>query len=157
MGKRNASMFQFDSKPYITESPYFWKRGTDWYHSAKNLQGDPVYPDGTYTFVASQNLNRMQESYASLPAADKDGLLTKTATITLEKEAFVPSVTEPVTTIATALPTIETTIPAETPGTTATTPAAMPIPKKTTYASLPAGIGIFGLVIAGLFVIRRRA
>jgi len=148
----------FESKPYISESPYYWNNGIYWDHKAKNVQGDPVYPDGTYTFVVSQNLNHMQESYASASVAERNGKTTKTVLVAFEKEPFVATVTEvtkPVTTAETLSPAIPTLTSA--PGQVATLPTATPIPKKTTYSPLPEWIGIIGLVIAGIFIIRKKA
>jgi len=144
----------FDGKPFIDASPYYGKNGNMWDHRARNLQGDIIYPDGTYTFVVSQNLNRMMDDNTTL----RDGTVTRTATVTIEKEPFVATVTEaakPVTTAETLTTPVQTrTSP---PQVTATTlPTSEPVAKKTTYSPLPAWVGIGAFVLAGLFLIRKR-
>jgi hypothetical protein len=157
IGKANAIILPFDSKPYITEPSYTWSSGADWDHRAKNLQGDTVYPDGTYSFVVTQNLNQMQDSYPG----GLDGVTTKTALVALQKDVFVPSVTEQVATVATqstAIPTLSATVSAPAPsGQVTSLPTSTPVPRKTTYQPLPAWLGIAGLLIACIFIIRKRA
>jgi len=159
IGKAKTVIVPFDSKPFITESLYYGKNGADWDHKARNLQSDLVYPDGTYTFVVSQDLNHMQASYASLPASVQDGRSTSSAFVTIEKEPFVATVTEPAKPVAT-VETLSTAVPAETPPSTqpaTTLPTSVPVQKKTTYSPLPAWASIGAFIIAGLFLIRKRA
>jgi len=158
MGKPNTQIIAFNNKPYVTESPYYWRDGAEWDHRARDLQGTTLYPDGTYSFVLNQNLNHMQDSYAS-SVADKEGKTTKTALVAFEKEAFVATVTEPATAVQTPTTSVATQIPTALPSEPAISPVATssPVPKKTTYSPLPEWIGIAGLVIAGIFLIRKNA
>ena len=151
-GKTDTVILPFESTPYISSSPYLWKNGNAWDHAARNIQGDPVYPVGTYTFTVTQNLNRMQESY---PAAD--GITISSAMVTfLAAEPLTVSTTS--VTVATTLP--EVTISSAATPVTATSPViptTSPIPKKTTYAPLPGWIGIVGVIIAGFFISQKWA
>jgi len=158
MGKPGTQILSFDSKPYVTESPYYWKDGGEWDHKARDLQGDTVYPDGTYSFVVSQNLNHMQDNYAAALAADRQGITEKTAIVAFEKEPFVATVTESVTTPAATTPVPSSTQAFTQQPTEQTTPppTTIPVAKKTTYSPVPEWLGIAGLVIAGIFIVRKR-
>jgi len=150
-GKADTVILPFDSNPYVSSSPYLWKNGNAWDHAARNIQGDPVYPPGTYTFTLTQNLNRMQESY---PAAE--GKTTSSATVTFLAPESLAVSTISVTAVATSS---EVTIsPAVTPVTTTSPviPTSSPVPKKTTYAPLPGWIALFGVGITGFLVLVRR-
>jgi len=58
-GGAKTLILPFDTNPYVSSTPYLWRNGNTWDHAARNLQGDPLYPAGTYTFTLNQNLNRM--------------------------------------------------------------------------------------------------
>ncbi|PKL70402.1 MAG: hypothetical protein CVV30_03325 [Methanomicrobiales archaeon HGW-Methanomicrobiales-1] len=150
-GKADTVILPFESTPYISSTPYLWKNGNAWDHAARNIQGDPVYPPGTYTFTITQNLNRMQESY---PAAE--GKTTSSATVTfLAAEPLVV----PTTSVTVAATVPEATISPAATLVTATSPAiptSSPVPKKTTYAPLPGWIALLGVGIAGFVVMVRR-
>ena len=92
----------------------------------------------------------MQESYAAGP----EGKTTSSASVTfLAPEPLVVTTTS--VTVATTVPKVTISPPATTVTATAiqTSPT---VAKKTTYAPLPGWIGIVGLVIAGIFIIRKR-
>ncbi|WP_321508623.1 DUF3821 domain-containing protein [uncultured Methanoregula sp.] len=158
MGKPGTQILSFDSKPYFTDSPYYWRDGGEWDHNARDLQGTTVYPDGTYSFVVSQNLNHMQDDYVTRSAAEREGKTTKTALVAFEKQPFVATVTEPPVTTAVTLSTqVSTQQPTESGTSLPTLPTSTPVPKKTTYSPIPEWLGIAGLVIAGIFIIRKQA
>jgi len=144
-----------DTTPYITSSPYtwnFWKSGGKWDRQARNIQGDLVYPVGTYRFTVSQNLNRMQDTYKSEGITDTEGILSSTAEITFFQPSMVitpsPQIT-PAETLTVTLAPEET----GTPGmTTQVTTAPTPVPAPTTYTPLPAWIAVAGFGVAAAFV-----
>ncbi len=153
-GNSQTVILPFDNQPFITESPFYWRNGKDWNRSARNAKGEPLYPAGTYTFTISQNLNHMQETYKSSGITDLEGKITQTKTITFGKET-TPLAT-PVNTlpVLTTLPVIATS--SSTTVSITTVPTSSPIAKKTTYTPLPEWITLLGIVMAGLFIIRKR-
>jgi hypothetical protein len=155
-GSAHMEILVFDSKPFVTSSPYFWKNGNVWDHAARNIQGDMIYPPGTYTFTVNQNLNHMQESYVAGGSAGPEGKTTSSATVT-----FLPS--EPIvvpTTLVTAASTLpEVTVSAPATPVTATVtavPTSAPVATKTTYTPLPGWIALLGVGIAGFLAVARR-
>jgi len=153
-GNPRTQILPFDKHPFITESPFYWKNGKDWNRSARNANGELLYPAGTYTFTISQNLNHLQETYRSSGITDLEGKITQTKAITFIKE------TTPLVTMVNTQPVL-TTIPVITPisSTTAsmtTVPTSSPIATTTTYSPLPDWIALLGIVMAGLFIIRKR-
>ncbi|MDO9324930.1 MAG: DUF3821 domain-containing protein [Methanoregula sp.] len=155
-GGANTLILPFDTNPYVSSSPYLWKNGNTWDHAARNIQGDPVYPPGTYTFTLSQNLNHMQESFASGSGTGLAGKTISIATVTFPAaDPFVVPTT--VVTVAPALPEVTPSAPATpAPATSTAMPTATPVAKKTTYAPLPAWIALLGVGICGFFIIVRR-
>jgi hypothetical protein len=153
-GNSQTVILPFDNQPFITESPFYWRNGKDWNRSARNAKGEPLYPAGTYTFTISQNLNHIQETYKSSGITDLEGKITQTKTITFVKEAT--SLATPVNTlpVLTTLPVIATGSSTTVPVTPV--PTSSPIAKKTTYTPLPEWITLLGIVMAGLFIIRKR-
>jgi hypothetical protein len=154
-GNLKTQILPFDKQPFITESPFYWKNGKDWNRSARNANGEPLYPAGTYIFTISQNLNHLQETYRSSGITELEGKITQTKTITFVKE------TTPLATPVNTQPVL-TTIPVISPisSTTASItalPTSSPIAKKTTYTPLPEWITLLGIVTGGLFIIRKRA
>ena len=156
VGNPTTHLIPFDSNPMIYSSPYFWQNGPAWDHTAKSPDGSSVYPPGTYTFVASQNLNGMSSSYDQL--ASLGTVTSGPRTITFVATALptptatvLPSLSSPSGTVtATATPSATQTMQV----TTQTTSTV--IPTKTTFTPLPDGIAILGLCIAGLTVALRR-
>ena len=153
-GAAKTQILPFDTNPYITSSPYFWKNGYLWDHAARNIQGDIIYPPGTYSFTLTQNLNNMQESFASNEGNESEGKTRSSATITfLAPEPLV--VTTSASTVSTTLP--EVTI--STPATTVTATAiqtSLTVAKKTTYTPLSGWIVLLGVGIAGFLAVVRR-
>jgi hypothetical protein len=150
-GNAQTPILFFDKRPFIDKSPYFWKDGEDWNRSARNAYGELLYPAGTYTFLISQNLNHMKESYTNSGTLDPEGKITQKNTIT-----FVAD-TKPLATLPITQPLL-TTIPDTTslPPMTATPVfTSAPIAKKTTYTPLPGWVALFGVVMAGFFILRR--
>jgi hypothetical protein len=153
-GNSKTVILPFDKQPFITESPYYWKNGKDWNRSARNAKGEPLYQTGTYTFTISQNLNQMQETYESSGITDIEGKITQTKSITFEKGTPLPATpvnTQAVLTTPTVLEAGSSTTAPIT-----TVPTSSPIAKKTTYTPLPEWITLLGIVMAGLFFIRKR-
>lgn len=147
-----------ESQPYITSSPHtwnFWKAGGSWNRQARNIQGDLVYPPGTYQFTVTQNLNKMQDAYRAAGITDTEGKLTSTAGITFVQPAIaVPETTLPVAEVTTAPgPTLTADIPATAPAT------AEPVPEETTkavYQPLPAWIVLAALGAAGAVAVLKK-
>ena len=149
-GNPKTQIFPFDKQPFITESPFYWKNGKDWNRGARNAQGEPIYPAGTYTFTISQNLNHLQEIYRSSGITDLEGKITQTKTITFVKETTplaTPVTTQPELTIIPVITSLSSTTALIT-----TVPTSSPIAKKTTYTPLPEWITLLGIVMAGLFI-----
>ena len=153
-GLANTLILPFETNPYVTSSPYLWKNGNVWDHAARNIQGDMIYPPGTYSFTLTQNLNNMQENYGIVGVNESIGKTSSSATVTfLAPEPLVVPATS--VTIVTLEPSV--TIPA--PATTVTSMAIQTSPtvaKKTTYAPLPAWIALLGIGIVGFLAIVRR-
>ena len=154
-GNKNTLIIPFDNKPFVSASPYYWKSGKDWDHSARNKMAEPLYPLGTYTFTLSQNLNNMKDAYSSLDSTYSEGKLTGTATVTfvyVDAPVVTTVPTQPVTSIMplTTPPTVVVTTPVT------AIPASSPVPIKTTYTPLPAWIALSGVVGAGLIFITKK-
>jgi hypothetical protein len=152
-----TQILSFDSQPFITASPYYWKSGKDWNRTARNSVAESIYPAGTYTFSVSQNLNNMKYSYQDGNSTEKVGKINQTATVTFLKvntsavtQTSTPTSTQPV---RTTQPVTTVTI-SQTPAVTAL-PTSLPVPKKTTYSPLPEWIALLGIGVAGLFILPR--
>jgi hypothetical protein len=152
-GKQKTQILPFDKQPFITESPFYWKNGKDWDRSARNANGEPLYPSSKYTFTISQNLNHMQETYRANGVSGFTGKITSAATITFVKDnasLVTTTATPPVTT--SLLPTTITT--SGTDG-VSSVPTSMPVTSKTTYSPLAEWIALLGVGMAGFLVITR--
>lgn len=151
-GNANTQIIPLDVHPLISGPTYSAPNMQSWDKTAKNVQGDPLYPPGTYTVKLTQNLNNMDRIYAG-SAFDSPGTLTSTATFTL----FEPVTPTLPTTISSLLPT---SIPVTTQTVPTTLAPATQAPtttqtKKVTYSPVPAGIALLGILLAGIFMIRR--
>jgi hypothetical protein len=154
LGASTTQIIKFDSTPVIKSSPYTWANGPAWDRNAKSTDGSNVYQTGTYTFVVTQSLNHMSDSYRGTAAI---GTVTSgDKTITFISDAFttsptlLPSLTAPA---GTAVTTAETTIA---PQQVTAQPTVTAIPKKTTYTPLPAEIALIGLGLAALAISVKR-
>ena len=154
LGASTTQIIKFDSAPVIKSSPYTWANGPAWDRNAKSTDGSNVYQTGTYTFVVTQDLNHMSNSYSGTAAI---GTVTSgDKTITFVSDAFttsptvLPSLTAPV---GTAVTTAETTTA---PQQVTAQPTKTTLPKKTTYSPLPAEIALIGLCIAALAISVKR-
>ena len=146
-----------DTNPYITSSPYtwnFWKAGGKWDHLARNIQGDFVYPMGTYRFTVSQNLNRMADIYKSAGITDTDGKLSSTAEITFFQPSLVSTPAPQITPGESPVETLTPDVTGTPVMTTKTPPAQTPVP--TTYTPLPGWIVLAGLGIAAAVAVMQR-
>ncbi len=156
-GKPKTQILPFDKRPFITESPFYWKNGKDWDRSARNANGEPLYPFLTYTFTISQNLNHMQETYLASGVTNFTGKTTQVKTITFVKDTTSPA--SPVTTVTTQpVITTEPVITLTASGTEDVSSGAptSTVATKTTYSPLAEWITLLGVGVAGLFIIRKR-
>ncbi|MDP2796268.1 MAG: DUF3821 domain-containing protein [Methanoregula sp.] len=149
-GLANTLILPFETNPYVTSSPYLWKNGNVWDHAARNIQGDMIYPSGTYSFTITQNLNNMLESYTE----GGEGKTRSSATITFLAPEPLAEPTSSVT-VVTTLPKVTISAPATTVTATAiqTSPT---VAKKPTYTPLPGWIALLGIGIVGFLAIVRR-
>jgi hypothetical protein len=108
----------------------------------------------TYTFTIRQNLNHLQDTYKSSGITDLEGKITQTKTITFVKETPSPAIPVNTQPVFTTLPVVAAGSSTISPITTV--PTSSPIAKKTTYTPLPEWITLLGIVMAGLFIIRKR-
>jgi hypothetical protein len=149
-GNKDTLILPLDNKPFVKTSPYFWRDGGEWNHTARGGNGDILYPSGTYIFSASQNLSNMRIYYG-----DKEGVTIsgpQRITFISDQPTVQPALT--VTTINTA-PTAAPTTP-ETKVSTGTT-AAIPTKKPTwTSTPLPIEISILAFVVVSLHLILHR-
>jgi hypothetical protein len=151
-GLPGTLILKFDTKPDVKTSPYLWKDGGSWNHTARSGDGSPLYPLGTYTFTASQNLNNMRDYYDDAVNVTTSG--PKTVTFIADQPTAVPTAI-----VATQL-TTSPTVAATTMKTAVVTSAPSTAPtKKQTWTStpLPPSITIlaFGAVCL-LFSLHRR-
>jgi hypothetical protein len=143
-GDPNTLIIPFDATPYITSSPYFWKNTGSWNRESRNANGEKIYPAGTYTFMVTENLNHLQESYAASGKKDLPGITYASASVTFIQVAATSVTTAPQAgTTITAAATPVVTGPGS-PELTAT------VTSKTTYSPLPVWVIPLGLIIAGL-------
>jgi hypothetical protein len=154
-GSAGTAILLFDSTPLVLSAPYYWKSGSAWNLTSRNMQGDLLYPSGTYLFSLNQNLNGMQDTYKTAGIMDTEGKLTSSANITIVQPRMIiptPASVQPVETtpISSAA---ETPLPA--PATLTPKPTT-PVPVKTTYSPVPAGIVLAGLCAAAAFAIWQR-
>lgn len=157
-GRADSRGLIFDKKPVISASPFFWKDGSAWDRTSRNIQGDLIYPLGTYTMSVNQNLNRMQEMYKNSTPENQAGVLNASAIVTFMKPASTPvqTVSVPVTV---SLSTVTTPPPTTPPATlTAATipPTQTTAPQKTTYSPLPLWVVIAALGMALACAVRQR-
>ena len=157
-GKPDTRAIAFDSRPFVSASPYFWQYGSSWDLESRNAQGEFLYPAGTYSVTAKQNLNTMEKVYETIAPEDRIGLLEASAAVTFTKSEFVPDQTVTIpgavpSEAVTVLPTFPpvSTLPYETISSIRTI-----IPAKTTYSPLPFWIVPAALGVAGLFLLRKR-
>jgi len=154
-GNANTQIIPLDIHPLISGPTYYEPNMQSWDKNARNIQGDSLYPPGTYTVTLTQNLNNMDRIYAG-SAFDTPGTLMSTATFTL----FKPVTPTPATTTTTISSLPSTSIPATLQTVPATLDPATQAPtttliKKVTYSPVLAGIALLGILIAGIFMIRR--
>jgi hypothetical protein len=156
-GKPDTHAISFDSRPFISASPYYWQYGSSWDLESRNAQGEFLYPAGTYSVTVKQNLNDMEKVNAAV-APDGSGILEASAAVTFTKPEFVPyqTVTIPGT-VPSETVTVPPTSPPESTLTSETVPATRTIiPAKTTYSPLPFWIVIGSLGIACIYAAWKR-
>jgi hypothetical protein len=155
-GKADTRVLIFEKKPIISASPYYWKDGSVWDRTSRNIQGESIYAPGTYAITIGQNLNHMQELYRDITSDTMTGILNASATITFVRPepTPVPSVS------ATAEPSTGTipSSPASTSSaapTGTTLPTRTTVPAKTTYAPLPLWVVLTALGTASAYAVRQ--
>jgi hypothetical protein len=148
-GVTGTEILPFDSKPDVRASPYTWRDGKEWNHTARSGDGTPLYPLGTYTFTATQNLNSMKNYYGDLEGVTVSGPVT----ITFNADVATPAPTgtpSSTATPATFITTPEPTKASTTVSTVATTRAVITTPTKIptwTSAPLPEWLTLIALGI----------
>ena len=150
-GNSKTQILSFEKQPFITVSPYYWKNGKDWDHTARSTSGETLYPLGTYTFTIHQDLNSIQETFTTSGVRNLTGTTIKSVSVTFIKD------TSSTVTPQESQPGI-TTAPANTPsspqtGAITSIPTSSPLAVKTTYTPLPVWIVLLGIIIAGLIVL----
>ncbi len=153
LGAASTQILPFDSNPFITTSSYFGKNMGKWNHLSRSPTGDLIYPAGTYTFTVTQDLNHMQESYASAGAGGGSGKTTASASVTFLPQA--PLSPTPVPGQAN-LPLSAGTSQPSVAGLPSAAPTTAPVASKTTYSPLPEWIVIAGIGGAGLLFTGKR-
>ena len=157
-GKPDTHAIAFDSRPFISTSPYFWQYGSSWDLESRNAQGEFLYPAGTYSVTVKQNLNTMEKVYATIAPEDRIGLLEASAAVTFKKSEFIPDQT---VIIPGTVPSETVTVPLTVPPVSTLTYETMPatrtiIPPKTTYSPLPFWIVMSSLGIACAYAAWKR-
>lgn len=151
-GAATTQISTFDSTPFITTPVYFGDMH-GWNLLSRDPQGILMYPVGTYTITASQNLGNMQEAFADANVTDLNGVTYGNTSVTF----VLPVTSSPTITLQPSVsPAVSsTTIPPETQSMT-TLPTAQPDTSRTPYQPLPEWIAVAGLLIAMICVARRR-
>ena len=154
VGDPATRIIAFNNAPIIRSSPYIWQDGPSWDRYAISTDGGRVYSTGTYTFVATQDLNGMMSSYSDATAIGNVTSGDKTVTFIADVITSSPTVLQSGTApAATMTATTGTTSPTQ----QATgQPTATIIPKKTTFSPLPPEIIFLGIGIAALVAVIRR-
>jgi hypothetical protein len=135
-GVTGTEILTFNSKPDVRASSYTWRDGKEWNHTARSGDGTPLYPPGTYTFTATQNLNSMKNYYGDLVGVTVSGPVT----ITFTSDVVTPSPTATPSTTATPTDLVTTPEPTSvstTVITVATTRVITTPAKKPTWTSAP--------------------
>jgi hypothetical protein len=135
-GAKDTVVLPVESKPFITSSPYFWNNGGQWDRTARGGKGEILYPLGTYTFTASQNLNNMKDYYHDLVGVTISG--PQSITFIADQSVPAPTATPYSTaTLSTLVTTPQPTLPATTVTTLAPPRAVTTVTKKPTWTSAP--------------------
>jgi Domain of unknown function (DUF3821) len=150
-GNPKTVILSFDSHPLITGSSFVDPNMASWDQTARNIQGDVVYPLGTYTIAATQNLNNMQQAYAASGSGDTTGIISKSASFTLYREATPTPTLTPTFSVTTVAVTLQ---PSTITATTAMPTVTKTPTRKTTYSPLPVWILMVSIIVAGIFAIR---
>ncbi|WAC04244.1 MAG: DUF3821 domain-containing protein [Methanoregula sp.] len=148
-GAPGTEILSFDSKPDVRTSPFIWRDGKVWNHTARSGDGTPLYPPGTYTFTGTQNLNNMKNYYGDLVGVTVSGpvnitfiadVATPAPTATLSQLVITPEPSLPATTVATLAPTRAVTTVTKKP-----TWTSAPLPEWVTFMALGMGCMVFVL------------
>jgi len=157
-GKTDSHGILLEKKPIISASPYIWRDGNAWDRTSRNIQGESIYPPGTYSVTVNQNLNKMQEMWGNTTPEERTGVFDSSATVTFIKPAStpVPTVSAP----AKVSSSTATTSPLRTPSATLTAvtmpPTRTTVPTKTTYAPLSLWVVLAALGMGLTCAVRQR-
>ena len=151
-GTATTQISIFDGTPFITTPVYFGNMH-GWNLLSRDPQGNLIYPVGTYTFTASQNLGDMQDAFADANVTDLDGVTYGTTNVTFVLPATSSPTVTPQLSVSPAVSSVTT--PPETQPVT-TLPTAQPVTSRTPYQPLPEWIAVAGLLIAMICVAHRR-
>jgi Domain of unknown function (DUF3821) len=158
LGKTGTYGILLEKNPIITVSPFFWKDGSAWDRTSKNIQGEFIYPVGTYSITVNQGLNHMREMYENITPEDRAGLLDASATVTFIRPESTPVQTVPVTGKVSS--PAATTSPSTSPSATLTVatmpPTGTTVPTKTTYSPVPLYVIPAALGITLAYAARQR-
>lgn len=155
-GEKETIVLLFDKSPVVKESPYYWSKGGFWNRSARGGDGTALYPLGTYTFAATQDLNGMSSFYGKDDPVLSTG--KKTITFIADEPAVSASVsstaatvpaTAPATAAATATATASASAPSQPAGTGTTARATW------TSTPLPVTVTLLALCLAGIIGLTR--
>ena len=149
----DTQIYPVDTAPIVRSSPFYWKYGGQWNRSARGADGTPVYPLGTYTFTATQNLNGMQSSYGESDSRVATG--PRTVTFVEDVPVVTTMTTRPA---ATGTKTTVTTTEAGAEITAEETPLPTETVKATwTSTPLPPQVALLALaLVSAVFLYRIR-
>ncbi len=153
VGAASTQILPFDSDPFITTPSYFGKNMDYWNHLSRDASGSFLYPAGTYTFTVSQDLDYMQESYASAGVSDFSGKTIASASVAFLPQEPLTSMSQPGQGNVTTLPVTAQTSPTEP---LSAAPTTAPVASKTTYSPFPEWVAVAGLFIALVYIRRPR-
>jgi hypothetical protein len=145
-GAPSTQITTFDSTPFITTPAYFGNI-QNWNLLSRDPQGGLIYPPGTYTITASQDLDQMQEAYVAAGVTDLVGITTDNTSVTFVTPA-APSPTQSLPQSVSPEVTPATTSPEMQTQPVTTLPSAQPVASKTPYQPLPEWIAVAGLLVA---------
>ena len=160
VGSKGFTLLPMDMTPVVKASPYYWKYGGQWNHSAKGYDGTVLYPLGTYTFSATQNLDNMQFYYGASDTVVATG--PKTVTFVADQGTTAPAgTTAGVVSSGTTVPEPSGAATTKTTGGAIPSRTSAPVTTvKATWTSSPLSMEVplaaLGLAAVLFFVTSRR-
>ena len=89
-GTQTTRILPFNNDPIITSSPYIWQDGPSWDRNAISTEAAECI-NGTYTFMATQDLNGMMSSYSDATAIGNVTSGDKTITFIADVITSIPT------------------------------------------------------------------